>query len=238
MQLRVPVIIAFITAITNPEKWYMFSYIYTHTILSFAFIQKAGLQTNLEESVPFFSLSSQYCQSWLKYHVCYPSFSISEQLRMANVLEFCQIRSVPFCFAFLTYNELLMRRFQHILLFTYCNHGKEYKKSYSCCCAIEFHNLFGLHTRNFLPGKFSIAFFIKSHFISKYQKHSAKYIRCSVLTLDVFFQAVEKMFDILKQISSQLSILSKEPKVIHLPAIPDRQRQLQGNAWFMFLCLH
>ncbi len=38
--------------------------------------------------------------------------------------------------------------------------------------------------------------------------------------------AVEKMFDILKQISA---ILQKEPKVIHLPAIPDRQRQLQGK---------
>ncbi len=35
--------------------------------------------------------------------------------------------------------------------------------------------------------------------------------------------AVERIFDILKHISL---ILNREPMVIHLPAIPDRQRQL------------
>ncbi len=34
------------------------------------------------------------------------------------------------------------------------------------------------------------------------------------------------MFDILKQIST---IIRKEPKVIHLPAIPDRRKQLLGK---------
>ncbi len=37
------------------------------------------------------------------------------------------------------------------------------------------------------------------------------------------------MFDILKQIST---IIRKEPKVIHLPASPDRRKQLLGKVTF------